>query len=147
MHKAQQTRQPLLFWAGWQHLCGRVCWLMCCAVLLSLRTRVLDCLLSCDWSPAERARSAVTLVEEPVKAGGGWKGIDSCARGCLPCFVSHDSLTLPVTVLSFNIIWLHLQGLYWSRYQGLRQYFNRGCLLFCWLDNGRTGLLTSKFDI
>lgn len=56
---------------GTVSLCGLVCWLTCCAVNSQHSGPEL---LSGDWSPAEGAGSVVTLEEEPVEAGGGWRG-------------------------------------------------------------------------
>lgn len=57
--------------AGTVSLCGCVCWLMCHAVNSQHSGPEL---LSGDWSPADGTGGAVTLEEEPVKAGGGWRG-------------------------------------------------------------------------
>lgn len=68
MYEAQQTcYEP----AGTASPCGRAYWLMGAAVISQ---NLGPELLSCDQSPAKGAGRAVTLEEEPVKAGGGWKG-------------------------------------------------------------------------
>lgn len=61
---------------------GEVCWLELCCNLLDSGPE----LLSCGYSWIEGAGSTVTREEEPVKAGGGWKGIGSCATRAFAFF-------------------------------------------------------------
>lgn len=61
---------------------GEVCWLELCCNLLDSGPE----LLSCGYSWIESAGSTVTREEELVKAGGGWKGIGSCATRAFAFF-------------------------------------------------------------
>lgn len=66
----------LLSTSAWRlSLADDVCWLVLCCNLLDSGPE----LLFCDWSWTEGAGSTVTLEEGPVRAGGGWKGVGSCA--------------------------------------------------------------------
>lgn len=115
---------------GTVSLCGCVCWLTCHAVNSQHSGPEL---LSGDWSPAGGAGSAVTLEEEPVKAGGGWRGNwQLCKKrvSALCCKPRH-----PYPASNCLVFQSHLASFTRSvlkQMSGFKAVFCPCCLLLCW---------------